>query len=59
MLSSAAAMEKKKVWEQRAVFNSAMQTAVQCAGEDPRVFIKFSVQKIELWHKTSFREIVQ
>lgn len=50
---------KNKVWEHRAAFNSAMQMAVECAGEDPRVFIKCSLQKIELWHKISLREIVQ
>lgn len=29
--------------------------ALECAGENPRVFIKFSLQKIELWHKISLR----
>lgn len=50
---------KNKVWQHRAAFNSAMQMAVECAGEDPRVFIKCSLKKIELWHKIPLREIIQ
>lgn len=50
LCSPASSSWKNKVWEHGAVFDSAMQTAAECAGEDPRVFIKFFL-KNNNWEK--------